>query len=157
MTAADIDAVTAIEAQVHHNYQEGQAVFANRFALYPSGCFVCVSKGEPVGYMISHPWKRGEPVALDTAIDAVPGDADCLYIHDLALLAPFRGGGAAQAAVSLSGDIARQLGLKSLAIVAFADALGFWERMGFIPTPLPKGDDIIRKYGPGARYMERRI
>ncbi len=157
MTAADIDAVTKIEALVHVFYQEGEAVFANRFALYPSGCFICVSKGEPVGYMISHPWKRGEPVALDAMIDAVPSDADCLYIHDLALLPEFRGGGAAQAAISLAGDTARKLSLKSLALVALPDALGFWDRTGFIPTPLSKDNAIARKYGPGASYMERRI
>lgn len=157
MTAADIDAVTKIEAAVHLSYQEGEPVFQNRFALFPSGCFVCVSNGEPVGYMISHPWKRGEPVALDVMIYAVPADADCLYIHDLALLPEFRGGGAAQAAISLAGDTARQLKLKSLAIVALPDALGFWDRMGFIPTPLSKDNAIARKYGPGASYMERPI
>ena len=154
MTADDIPAVLAIETLVHVEYHEGEQMFANRFSLFPKGCFVCEIGGKIVGYMLSHPWQLGSPVALNMMLEATPPSANCLYIHDFVLLPAARGSGAAQMALNVADSLAAKLNLNGLAIVAIPDAVGFWEHVDFIVAPTHI-EDIERKYGAGARYMER--
>ena len=154
MTADDIPAVLDIETLVHVEYHEGEQMFANRFSLFPEGCFVCKIGEDIVGYMLSHPWQLGSPVALNMMLETIPPSADCLYIHDFVLLPAARGSGAAQMALDLADGLAVKLGLNGLAIVAIPDAVGFWEHVGFLASPTHI-KDIERKYGAGARYMER--
>lgn len=96
MAAADLAAAERIAARVHPDYPEDAAVFAERLSLFPEGCLVLVSpSGELGGYVIAHPWRLGQPPALNSLLGALPAAADTLYIHDIALLPERRGGGAA--------------------------------------------------------------
>lgn len=156
MTIQDVPQVSEMEAIAHPNYHEGAAMVANRLALFAQGCCLCEIEGEPVGYMISHPWVKGQPVPLDVMIDRIPDGADCLYLHDLALMPTARGSGAAQDALKHAESICVAHGLTAIAIVALPYAIGFWERVGF-SAPLPNKGEVERKYGAGARYMERSV
>lgn len=64
MAVADLGAVNAVADVVHVNYPEDPAVFANRLALFPAGCWMAEEDGAVLGYCIAHPGMVGEPPQL---------------------------------------------------------------------------------------------
>jgi len=54
---------------------------------------VLVNNTQIYGYAVSHPIRRGQPLALDTLLGAIPADADAYYIHDVVVLQEMRGRG----------------------------------------------------------------
>ncbi len=158
MTADDIDAVVAIAARVHPDFPEGRDVLAEKRALAPEGCFVLERAGEALAYMLSHPWRRGDPPALDAPLGALPTDADVWYIHDLAFLPDARGTGAAPAIVARLAARAQGAGFGAMTLVAVNGSTGFWEKQGFLIEP---GDAALAaklaSYGGDARFMVRAL
>ncbi len=156
MTAADLDAVAALALVAFPDHYEGRACFANRLALYQSGCLVLADGAGPVrGYLVAYPWRAGEAPTLNTLVDALPGDADLVYLHDLALHPEVRGQGWSHPAVERLADDARAAGWPALALVAVNDAGPFWARHGFAVEDSPAMARKLASYGPGARYMLR--
>ena len=64
--------------------------------------------GVAAGYALAHPFRFGALPALDALLHALPAGADCLYLHDIAILADARGGGAARALVDILVNVARR-------------------------------------------------
>lgn len=158
MTADDLDAVAAIAAVAFPDHFEGRDCFANRLALNPSGCFVLADgAGPPRGYLVAYPWTADAAPALDTLIETIPDDASVIYLHDLALDPAVRGGGWSRPIVERLADESRAAGWPALTLVAVNDAAPFWERHGFVVTD-PQGMAVkLAGYGPGARFMVRRL
>lgn len=152
MIAADLAAVIAIAEIVHVDYPESPEVFANRLALFPAGCFMAVEDGRVLGYGISHPGLVGDPPPLDTVLAALPGAADCLYVHDVALLGEARGRRLGAALAAELDGVARGHGFDRIALTAVNKSDGFWEGLGFLPVPCAKLDS----YGD-ATYRVKRI
>jgi len=155
MAPADLPAVMAIAAEVHPNYPEGEAVCAERLALHPAGCLVLESGEGLSGYVLSHPWLLGQVPALDSLLGALPERADAYYIHDLALLASARGGGAASACVDRLAAHARASGFARMALVAVGNSAGFWRRHGFHEAHDEALARKLASYDDAARYMVR--
>lgn len=151
MREDDVGAVAAISDTVHGAYTERAAVFAERLSLYPAGCFLLEMDGRPVGYCISHPWRDGQSPALNHPIGAIPADADCYYLHDLALLPMARGSGASATAVERVVGQARLAGYRRIALVAVHGAERFWRQHGFV--------DVVGAgpYGAGSVFMRRPV
>ncbi len=60
MTAQELADVDRIADVVHVDYPEDSAVFADRFRVFPAGCFTLRSAGgEAFGYALTHPWVFG--------------------------------------------------------------------------------------------------
>lgn len=154
MTADDLAAVCAIADRVHVEYPEDSAVFAERLALYPQGCFV-LELGELAGYVISHPWHFNVPPALNVSLGGIPQGASTYYLHDIALLPAGRGTGAASAIVSRLIDHAKAAGLANLSLVAVNASQSFWRKHGFRITNDPALASKLASYGAQARYMVR--
>jgi GNAT superfamily N-acetyltransferase len=157
MTSADLPAVMAVAAQVHADYPEDRAVFAERLELAPQGC---LSFGDGVGlagYLVSHPWHAGRPPALNTLLDAIPPDATDWYIHDLALLPRARGSGAGSRIISYLGDLAARAGCARLALVAVNGSVGFWKHHGFRAVHDAALARKLASYDDAARYMVRHL
>src|SRR5437867_488910 len=95
MLPADLDAVNGIADQVHVNYPEDAAVFAERQALYGKGCHVLIGSQGVVGYTISHPWHFKKPPELNVLLGGIPEKPTTFYLHDIALLRTARGSGSA--------------------------------------------------------------
>jgi predicted N-acetyltransferase YhbS len=92
---------------------------------------------------VSHPWALYSIPPLDQFLVALPAQADCLYIHDVAILPEYRGLRQADHLVELC----------AMALVSVYGTDAFWARFGFRPASTP---DIVKKlksYGPTARYM----
>lgn len=156
MTENDLDAVVAIAAIGFPNHFESRACFANRLALYPSGCFVLATNpAPPLGYVISYPWIARDAPALNAIIEAIPLEAEVIYWHDLALHPIARAGGHARAIVARLATDAQAAGWPAIALVAVNDATAFWQRHGFQLDDAAELRQKLASYGPDARYMIR--
>jgi len=155
MAAADLPAVSRIAAEVHRDFPEDDAIFAERLALYPSGCLILGSGGERLGYALSHPWRPAEPPPLNTRLHALPERPGTYYLHDVALLPAARGQGAAR---RLLARLEREAGeLPEISLVAVGGTTGFWGRLGFTVVELPGLGAKLANYGADARYMRKEL
>lgn len=156
MTPADLSAVNAIAAVVHAAYPEDAAVFAERLALHPGGCFVLDTAQGLGGYLISHPWHLKQPPALNTLLGSVPLPASTYYLHDIALLPEARGGGAASAVIR---ELVRHAAgiADNITLVALSGTVQFWQRQGFARLADPALDAKLKSYDAEACYMQRRL
>ena len=153
MTAADIPEVDAIGEVVHPDFPEDIAVMENRQALFPQGCFVAQGEDKLLGYAISHPSVISEPAPLDTIIK-LPENADCLFLHDIALSEDARGLGLGRQIVPLLTKAAKCSGFDRLGLVSVNNSLGFWQSQGFtVLTPDDKLKAKLKTYGEDAAYM----
>ncbi|UPK24689.1 GNAT family N-acetyltransferase [Bradyrhizobium sp. 195] len=153
--ASDLAAISAIAARIHPGLPERPEVFAEKMRLYPDGCRVLVADDAIAGYGFSHPWKQHRIPPLDAFIARLPDDADCLYVHDVAVLPDFRGG-VLRAYIADIEQLARASGIATLALVSVYATRPLWERLGFRPATTDA--DLRAKlasYGEGATYMLR--
>lgn len=157
MTPADLRAVMAVAAEVHPDYPEGEAVFAERLALYPGGCLCLADARGIAGYVLSHPWRPRAVPALNALLGDIPAGATAYYIHDLALLPRMRGSGAASGVVARLAEHARTSGFATMALVAVNASAGFWQRHGFRVTHDASLDRKLASYDDAARYMTRAL
>lgn len=150
MTPADLPAVARISTAVHGRYAESEAVYAERLALWPNGCFVWQQGEDVAGLLVAHPWHRATSPALGALLGAIPPDADSFYLHDIALLPETRGHGAGSAATALVIERARQAGFRDVTLVAVNGAESYWATQGFA---------IVEAggYGPDTFRMRRAV
>lgn len=158
MTAEDIDGVEAVARLSFPDHFESRACFENRLDLYPAGSFVLSdANGAVLGYLFAYPWKGESAPALNTVIQALPADADRIYLHDLALHPDTRGGGFTRPIVERLAEQIRAQGWPMIALVAVNDAADFWGRLDFETIDCPAIRAKLESYGPDARYMVRRV
>ncbi|MFS2325217.1 GNAT family N-acetyltransferase [Brucella sp. H1_1004] len=155
MQAQDFAGVTTVANIVHPDFFEDEAVFRDRFNIYPAGCFVLAKGSEIVGYGISHPWKLDSVPALNSVLGELPKDISTYYIHDIALLPEVRSGGQASRVVELMGAQAERDGFATMALVAVNGSHGFWEKKGFVTRDVPALEDKLKGYSDEALYMVR--
>jgi ribosomal protein S18 acetylase RimI-like enzyme len=158
MSAADLPAVHELSMRVHPNFPERAEVLAEKFRLFPSGCFVLETNGGIAGYCFSHPWSKGTVPALDSLLGSLPVTPTTYYVHDLTLDEALRGQGQGRAIVPLLLDTAQSLGLSHLSLVAVNRRGPFWQAAGFSAT----ADEALQataraKYDLGAVHMERML
>jgi ribosomal protein S18 acetylase RimI-like enzyme len=158
MATADLPAVHGLSMRVHPDHPERAEVLAEKFQLYPRGCFV-LTPGQGIdGYCFSHPWTKGAVPALDGFLRHLPAQPTTYYVHDLTIDEAVRGQGQGRAVVSLLLEAAQSLGLKHLSLVAVNRRGPFWHAAGFVRTP----DEALQasargKYDDGAVHMERTL
>jgi len=155
MTEADLDAVNRIAGVVHAAYPEDPMVFAERLNLYPKGCLIAANAENAVcgGYCIAHPWRLGRIPALNAMLGETPKDADCLYVHDVAILPATRKGGLGVQISDLLKRVARSEGFCRLALTSVHNSEPFWERQGYRRVTTPELTRGPQSYGHDAVYM----
>ncbi len=157
LTGYDFRAVFDIANRVHPDFFEAEAVLAEKFELYRNGCYLLEVSEKPAGYVLSHPWKRGDLPALNTLLGTIPDDADSYYIHDLALLPLTRGLGAARQIVNALTKHARAMGYGTMSLVAVNGSLPFWEKQGFAVEERPELSEKLAAYEDAAHYMVKAV
>ena len=157
LTETDLAEVHRLAAAAHPDMGERLEVFAEKFRLYPEGCFALDLDGAVRGYLISHPWRLWDAPALDSFLGALPSAPDCLYLHDLALAPEARGRGAAAAVIERAAALAAGKGLADMALVSVRGTGAFWAHAGFRDAPDPRLAAKLATYGADARYRVRRI
>ncbi|MEH2476058.1 ribosomal protein S18 acetylase RimI-like enzyme [Nitrobacteraceae bacterium AZCC 2161] len=155
MTAADLPAVKALADCIHPDYPEDEAVFTDRLALHPAGCFTLQHNQGIAGYVISHPWHFRKPPALNALLAQAASPASTFYIHDLALLPAARKSGAASRIVDILAAHARSLQLPNMTLVAVNNSVHFWQRQGFNSVVDAGLDRQLQSYDEHARFMSR--
>lgn len=157
MRADDLVTVKALSDRVHAGLPERAEVLAEKFSLFPAGAFVLARADACVGYALAHAWRLDSVPALDTLLGALPAEADCLYLHDVAILADARGHGAARVLVDQLVAVAQAHGLRMLALTSVYGTDVFWATCGFVERALPDMDAEFASYGGPARYMTRSL
>ncbi|WP_354046460.1 GNAT family N-acetyltransferase [Bradyrhizobium sp. LB12.1] len=153
--ASDLPAISAIAARIHPDLPERPEVFAEKMRLYPDGCRVLAAEDEIVGYGLAHPWTQHRIPPLDGFLEQLPGNADCLYVHDVAVLPGFRGGVAGDYVAAIE-QLARASGVATLALVSVYATRPLWERLGFrAVTANAEPRAKLASYGDNATYMLR--
>src|SRR3954465_3764726 len=152
---SDLPAVSKIAAQIHPDLPERPEVFAEKMRLYPDGCRVLATDDGIVGYGLAHPWMQHRIPPLDGLLEQLPDDADCLYLHDVAVLPDFRGGVVRDYALAIE-PLARASAIATLALVSGYAPRPVWERLGFRSgTTDAELRAKLATYGDSATYMLR--
>ena len=110
---------------------ESGDTFSRIIVVFPRGCLGVFVDSRLVSYVFSHPWRSDRIVPLDDPRTALPLDADCLYIHDLAVRKSYHGKGVGTCLVKALVCLAEESGFHRLALVAVQESEAFWERWGF--------------------------
>ncbi|WP_354104198.1 GNAT family N-acetyltransferase [Bradyrhizobium sp. LB14.3] len=153
--ASDLPAISAIAARIHPDLPERPEVFAEKMRLYPDGSRVLAAEDEIAGYGLAHPWTQHRIPPLDGFLEQLPGNADCLYVHDVAVLPGFRGGVAGDYVAAIE-QLARASGIATLALVSVYATRPLWERLGFrAVTANAELRAKLASYGDNATYMLR--
>jgi GNAT superfamily N-acetyltransferase len=157
MTSLDLPLVEQVADVVHPAYPEAVGVFVERLRLYPLGCHVLDGEQGIQGYVISHPWRFGQPPALDTLLGRLPIAADTFYIHDIALLPEVQGYGFGNGAIRFLSDQAKVEGLDGLSLVSVSGSRPFWEKLGFVVIEQPAIRKRLLTYGSASCFMARAL
>ena len=136
-------------------FAESRAVFLSKVAAYPQGCKIAEYDGEPVGYLLSHPWKFDEPPCLECVPFQLPDNPDSYFIHSLTLSKNAHGKGIGTALAKLALQMGTEAGFSRFGLISVQDSQAFWERFGFraLSNPPPRILQKLQSYGPSARYM----
>lgn len=157
VSAEDLPSVDAIGNDIHLSLPERPEVFAEKVRLFPTGCRVLIYRGVIVGYGISHPWLLYRIPPLDTFLEKLPTQPDCIFIHDVVVQPHARGHRAAEQFVEIVVAAARVQYIPALALVSVYNTHPLWMRCGFEVIDHADLAEEIQSYGETARYMVRKV
>jgi len=107
-----------------------------------------------VGYGVAHPWMLHQPPVLDAFLRELPDHADCLHVHDVAVLRDHRGRKAVTSYMAAIAKLARAMNIGRLALVSVYGTETLWTRFGFRGVmPDAALGAKLRCYGATAKYM----
>ena len=158
MQPTDLPSVWQVQCACYSNFDpETQASLGAKRAASPQSCFVAVRDNILLGYTIAMPWVLGVVPALNDPSCELPAQADCLYLHDMAITPTAAGQGVGQRLFEAVSDAGHKLELPKLALTAVSGAEGYWQRFGFVPVALPLSAEKVAQYGGNITYMSREM
>ena len=155
MRMHDIPDVLAVQAESYAPHMnEEESVVRRRFEAAPDTAWVVESAGAVTAYLVAYPSLLGQITPLAGSF-TLPNQADCLYLHDLAVMRRNRGTGAATRLVERAFAFMRAQGLRHSALVAVQDSRHFWENLGYRPSEAlsPAQENLLASYRTMAAYM----
>lgn len=154
--SADLNGIQQIANAIHSELPESPEFFAEKLSLFPEGCFVLAMNEALLGYGLSHPWLLNSIPKLNGFLLRLPSPADCILIHDVAVLQQARGQRASSILIRLIEGLAKKRDISYLALISVYNSHPHWARFGF-ETASNNTADMLKSYGPTARYMVRRL
>jgi predicted N-acetyltransferase YhbS len=159
MQTSDIPAVLTIQEESYPDeLLETAEVISASLRAFPDCAWVAEEAQEACAYLLAHPTRLGGITPFNGEL-ARHAEADCLYLHDLAvgLLASGRGVGPALVRHALA--YGRTHGLRHSALVAVQGSREFWSRMGYEARPVQDAvqAENLATYGGSAVYMTRSL
>lgn len=157
--AADLPAILAVQRQCYlPSMNENGATWAGRLATAADFVWVGEVAGAVGAYLATYPSRLGKVTPLGGDF-APAANADCLYLHDLAVAPAAGGRGLGARLVACALAAARRHGWQHAALVCVQDAYAFWQRQGFsaAATLAPAAQAALASYPGPARYMTRRL
>ena len=132
LAASDLPAVLRIQRECYCiGLRETADSVLVKLATSGTVCLGAWEGDHMYGYLLAHPSRIGEITELDGELRAIPADANCMYIHDLAVSGCARGKGIAQLLLAEVRMVAENKDLNHFALVAVQKAEPFWVRWGF--------------------------
>ncbi|MGJ0510173.1 MAG: GNAT family N-acetyltransferase [Methylocystis sp.] len=157
LRATDIPEVVRIAAVLHPDFPERREVLEEKLRLFPAGCFALEKDTSLYGYALAHPWTPDDIPRLDAFLEKLPPSPTCLHLHDVAIMGPARGVGAAAAVEQVLSDVARERRLGTIALVSLYGTDRLWSRMGYRPRENAGLAEKLKDYGAGAVYMAKEL
>lgn len=155
LQAADLPALMTLQAQAYGaGYVEPAAVMAQRLAITPHTVWgLFDASGAMHAYLLAYRSVRGAVAPLHQPFDPAPRPT-ALYLHDLAVHPQAKGQGLGPRLVAAAQQVARAEGLSGLGLVAVQGSQPFWQRQGFLPSPLDAASQAcLAGYGEQAAYL----
>lgn len=159
MQVADLGAVVRLQDHCYADeFYESPQVVSQRLMLYPQSCWVAVYQDKIWGYLFTYPSKLLHINPLGAEFGQYE-QANCLYLHDMAVSPDARGQGVASALLQTALGYASTLGLNHLALVAVQNSASFWQQQHFIShTDLgEQARAALASYGHQALYLTRPV
>jgi ribosomal protein S18 acetylase RimI-like enzyme len=156
MQQADLPAVVRLQDRCYSDQLfESAEVVAQRLMLYPQSCWVASYHDKIWGYLFSYPSRLGQVNPLGAGFGQYE-QADCLYLHDMAVSPDARGQGVAFALLQQAREYARELGLGELALVAVQNSASYWQQHGFamVSSLSESARQALESYGDNAIYLQ---
>lgn len=132
MSIKDLPAVESIQAEAYAGYfLESADVIAQRFHSSPATAWVAEQKEIVCAYLVSY-WSKIGTVNPLNAPFKMDEDANCLYLHDLALLKSAQGAGLGRKLVQAANNYAVNESAAAIALLSVQNSKEFWQGIGFL-------------------------
>lgn len=143
MQLVDLPAVVKLQDRCYSDdLFESAELVKSRLLLHPQSCWVAVYHDKLWGYLFSYPAVLGKINALGQPF-ATYTDANCLYLHDVAVSSDARGQGVGSALIAKALDYANELEFEFVSLVAVQKSTPFWQEQGFVQVT-DLSDDAIQ-------------
>lgn len=159
MQERDIPAVMSIQQESYAaEVLEDEAVIRARLAACPQLAWVAEDVLGVCAYLFAYHSRVGTVTPLDGEFQP-HAEADCLYLHDLAVSARASGRGIGPALVRKNLEQARTHKLRYSALVSVQESENFWSRLGYTAHSElePPQVDNLASYQIPAVYMVRAL
>lgn len=159
MAEHDIPAVLAIQQESYASeLLESAEIIRQRLLAAPDLAWVAEDASGVCAYLFGYRSHAGKVTPLDGAF-AQPADADCLYLHDLAVSGRAAGRGIGPRLVQRLLERGRSSRLKYSALVSVQDSQGFWRRQGYAELAELDAHQQrnLASYGVPAVYMVKSL
>ncbi len=131
MRLTDLVAVEDIQAEAYSGYfLESTEVIAQRFQLSPTTAWVAEREGQVCAYLVGY-WSKVGKINPLNAPFALVENANCLYLHDLALLKIAQGCGVGKKLIQAATEHALRNSAQALALLSVQNSKAFWQGFGF--------------------------
>lgn len=155
MAEHDIASILTIQAAAYPTaLHEDEQTIRSRLQAVPDCAWVAADNDGIRAYLVAYRTKFGKVTPF--AAPFFPSvDADCLYLHDLAVCPTAAGRGLGPALVRMAWATARQQGLVYSALVSVQGSQDFWRGLDYRPaSPFEARQQThLRTYPSIASYM----
>lgn len=158
LNAHDVDSLLHVQTICYGDgFQESGEVFAQRLSC-PYHCSIgVVREGEQAlkAYLAAYWSNPAKITPLNGVFTAPAAGEQVLYLHDMSVLPELAGQGVARHLVQHLMGQARARGLQQAALVSVQGSQSYWERQGFVVSPVNDAQQQmhLETYGEGALYM----
>ncbi|MDF3127444.1 GNAT family N-acetyltransferase [Rheinheimera sp. 1928-s] len=132
LSAVDVPKLMLVQQDCYsEELVESAAVMAARIAACSQTCWGYFIEQQMAGYLLAYPSVLGSITPLAAAFPLYQ-NANCLYLHDMAISVDFRGQSLAPELLKHATAETEKMGLQALALVAVQGAEGYWAKQGFV-------------------------
>lgn len=131
LSARDVPQLMLVQQNCYsEDLVESATVMAHRISAFTQTCWGCFIEQQMAGYLLAYPSVLSSITPLAAAFPLYQ-NANCLYLHDMAISNDFRGQSLAPKLLAHATTEANKLGLQALALVAVQGAESYWVKQGF--------------------------
>jgi GNAT superfamily N-acetyltransferase len=159
MQVTDIPALLVIQEQAYGvEMFEDAEVIEQRLHIAPETAWVAETDAGVQAYLVTYPSRLGALTALGDNFQCA-ADADCLYLHDLAVATAAGGCGLGQALIAAATRYAEEKGYGFSSLISVQNSVGFWQRRGYgvVENLNPAQQLLLATYTGPAYYMSKTI